>query len=132
MTHALPRLATGLPAHVSPRAWANFVALTGTTLNAHDLVSSGFATHFVPSAQVEELVREIAETADPEQVLSRFGCRPPDTELPDWKAVPRVLAEHGAELEASFTEPSVEAIRAKLEALRTPWAEKVGAVLDHM
>ena len=106
-----------------PGALGRYLALTGASLEAADVLSAGIATHFVPSRRLEPLEGELARA---------LGAREGDP----GETVSRVLDAHGADpgpspleplrpaIDACFGAASLEAILAALEARNTPWARE--------
>jgi enoyl-CoA hydratase len=93
-----------------------YLGLTGTRLGPADLIHSGLASHYVPSARLTALLDALpAAVATPgglEACLAGFA-RPTE-------AAP--LAGRRAAIDRCFAGASVEAILAALEAAPEPWA----------
>jgi enoyl-CoA hydratase len=111
-THFLPR---------APGALGLYLALTGHRLKAADLLHCGFATHYVPGADVPALLAALA--AEPaEAALARFARDPG----------PAPLAAQRAAIDRCFAQPAVEAVIAALAAEGGAWAEATRATLARM
>ena len=91
---AMPETAIGLAPDVggtyllarAPGELGTHLALTGAPVGAADAVLCGLADHFVPSAQVPELLTALAGSPVPE-VLPQYATEPPAGELSghrDW------------------------------------------------
>mmetsp|Transcript_9523 Transcript_9523/g.30471 ORF Transcript_9523/g.30471 Transcript_9523/m.30471 type:complete len:426 (-) Transcript_9523:999-2276(-) len=111
-TFALSRLRAGLPVGV-------YIALTGARLGAHDCLFSGLATHYVPRAQLPELIEKLQSQAAPpvdvntvDRVLLEAGggAKPPV----DGKVKPCLEANLEG-INACFGHATVEEIFAALE-----------------
>lgn len=102
-----------------------YLALTGHRLKAADLLYAGIATHYVPSAGLDDLVvalGEIRSSDGVDEVLGRFAA--PAGEAP--------LAAHRAAIDRCFAAPSVEAILDVLAADGSDWARAARATLLKM
>ncbi len=104
-TYALPRLrgASGM-----------WLGLTGARLAGPDAVYLGVATHYVPAVAVPVLVDALA--MDGVAALAIYAEPPPPHTVP-------------MDQVQCFAAESVPAIIARLQALRTPWAEEALAQL---
>ena len=111
-SHVLPRL---------PGAIGHWLALTGARLRGADAVHSGLATHYVPAAKLAALRAALVESGDV-AVLAQFAESPPAASF----AVHRALIDH------AFSQPSVLAIIAALEADGSDWAMQQVATLRKM
>ena len=110
-TFLLPRL---------PGQIGLYLGLTGTRLQGADAVHAGFATHFVPRADLPALRAEIARDG---VAAVAVHARP----LP-----PFSLAPHRAAIDRCFGADSVPSILARLEAEGTDWARETLATLRSM
>lgn len=131
---AMPETAIGLFPDVGSMYWmshllmpsvARYLALTGARLNAQDLLYAGLATHYVPSAKLQELEKALVEAttaASEEQV----GTAPDVValvlmefhETPPTKPEKSFLAEHRRSIDAAFgNADQVEDIIKSLETL---------------
>ncbi len=110
-TYFLPRL---------PGSLGTYLGLTGTRVQGADAVHAGFATHFVPRAQLPALAAALA--ADGTAALG-----PHATPLP-----PFALAPHRAAIDRCFSADSVPGIVARLEADGGDWAQQTLATLRGM
>ena len=96
-----------------------FLALTGARLDGAECLWAGLATHYLPSAKVDEAKARIARGEDIAQVLGQMGETPPD---------PRIAGN--AELIARhFHSDVLEKILASLESDPGEWAQKELATL---
>ena len=91
---AMPETAIGLFPDVGSSAWLPhlpngqglYIGLTGCRLGAADLISTGIATHYVPSENIEEVEKLIVEncTEDPKKSrdiitdILKGACKKPD------------------------------------------------------
>ncbi len=104
-TYVLSRVADGL---------GICLGLSGTRMKAADALHAGFATHYVPSARLDDLEAALAEAGDMDAAVRGFSEDPG----------PAPLAEHGPAIARCFTKDSVEAIFAALAAEPGEWAAK--------
>lgn len=89
----------------APGQLGSYLGLTAGAMRAADAILTGFADHFVPSARLGELYREL-ETGDAREVLARFAEEPPTGELAaarEW-------------IDPAFSAPTVAEILARLRA----------------
>lgn len=107
----LPRLAGGL---------GNWLALTGARMKGAEAVHAGLATHFVPAASLPALRAALLE--GDAGVVTRFAQAP----------APASFAAHRGLIDHAFTQPSVLAIIAALEADGGDWAREQVAILRRM
>ena len=102
-----------------------YLALTGARLGGADSYHAGIATHYVPSARLEDLKAALAAApldgedievnhAEVSAVLDRFSENPG----------PPPVAQLRAAMERCFSQPSVEAVLEALEGEGGEWAEK--------
>ena len=102
-----------------------YLGLTGARLKAADCLYTGIATHYVPSARLEELVGALADADWREgrvaasAVLDRFAE----------DAGPPPLATQRAAIDRCFKAASVEAILAALGREGSEWAAGVAATI---
>ena len=96
-----------------------YLGLTGARIKAADLLYSGLATHFIPSALMPAVIVAL-EREDPADVLRRFAARP-DGEAP-------LAAQRGA-IDRCFAGDTVEAILAALEREGGAWATETRQTL---
>jgi enoyl-CoA hydratase len=89
-----------------------YLALTGARLKAADAVYAGIATHYVPASTRAALLATLADGHPPDEALAA-------TAEP---AGPAPLAEYRARIDAIFSNSSVEAILAALDADGSDWA----------
>ena len=91
---AMPETAIGLFPDVGSSAWLPhlpngqglYIGLTGCRLGAADLISTGIATHYIPSENIEEVEKLIVEncTEDPKKSrdvitdILKGACKKPD------------------------------------------------------
>lgn len=84
-----------------------YLGLTGARLKAADCLYAGIATHYVPSARMDELKAALAAGGgDVEAVLSRFHVDPG----------PAPLAQHRDLIDRCFSGANVDAVLAALAA----------------
>jgi enoyl-CoA hydratase len=96
-----------------------YLGLTGNRIQAADILYTGFATEFAPSAVIGEIVTAL-ENEDPDDVLTRLGA--PLDQVPP-------LQQHRAVIDRCFTHDTVEAIVAALENEGGAWADQVRATI---
>ncbi len=106
-SYVLPRL---------PGALGYYLGLTGTRITGADAVHAGFATHFVPKADLPALSAALAR--DGVAALAEFT-----TALP-----PFSLAPHRAAIDRCFSAASVEEIFQRLEA-EGDWGQATTKIL---
>jgi len=116
-----------------PGEIGTWLALTGSRLNAADALYAGVGTHFVPSADLDDLIAALATalgrsegTADTDRVVEDVisGHAKPAGEAP--------LAAHREEIDRCFHFDSVEEIVQSLENEGTDWASSTLKSLKHM
>jgi len=112
-----------------PGSFGMYLALTGARLKGEDVVKAGVATHYVPSENVDELIAALA-TVDKKNdytavaaIMDKFDSS---------TDAPASFAEHVAVIDKCFSQDSVPAIIAALEAEGTEWATKQVATLGRM
>jgi len=110
-TYFLPRL---------PGSLGMYFGLTGTRVQGADAVHAGFATHFVPRAELPALAAAIAEDG-----VAALGPR--TVPLP-----PFALAPHRAAIDRCFGADSLPGIIVRLEADGGDWAQQTLATLRGM
>lgn len=76
-----------------------YLALTGARLTAADVMYCGFGTHYVPSAQIPELLEALAK-GPADEVLPRFHRQPGNAQI----------ARHRGAIDRCFAAPTVESI----------------------
>lgn len=129
-TLAMPETAIGLIPDVggtwllahAPGALGAYLGLTGTTMSAADAIHARFSDAQVPSRRLDELKRRLCDPAGG-SVETIIG------ELQE-EAGPSALANLTAEIDAHFSEVSVEAIQQALAGAGTDWAQKTAATLQ--
>ncbi|CAA7625315.1 Enoyl-CoA hydratase/carnithine racemase [Magnetospirillum sp. LM-5] len=109
-SYFLPRL---------PGAIGMYLGLTGARLKAADTFWAGIATHYVPSARLEELRAALAEGGEVAAVLAAFHQDPGPAPLADKQDI----------IDSCFAADSLEAILARLDAHRDPWAAETLALI---
>lgn len=97
-----------------------YLGLTGARLKAADALYAGVATHYVPSARLDELRQALSAATDVDAVLAAFHQDPG----------PAPLAEKRAVIDACFGKDSLAAIRDALAAHPDPWAAQALKTLD--
>ena len=110
-TYLLPRL---------PGSLGMYLGLTGTRVQGADAVHAGFATHFVPRAQLPALAAALA--VDGVAVLGPHAAPLP----------PFALAPQRAAIDRCFSADSVPDIIARLEGDGGDWAQQTLATLRGM
>jgi enoyl-CoA hydratase len=103
-----------------PGALGAWLALTGARLKGAEAVEAGLATHFVPRAALPELRAALLE--GDARAVERFAQPVP----------PGAIAAQRAAVDRCFGHPTLEAIRAALEAEGTDWARDQLAILGRM
>jgi enoyl-CoA hydratase len=91
-----------------------YLALTGARVRASDALYVGFATHYAPSAALEEFKRDLVAGVEVEVAINKISTDPG----------PPPLVAAKAETDRTFAGGSVEAILAALEADGSGWAEE--------
>jgi enoyl-CoA hydratase len=92
-----------------------YLGLTGNRIQAADIVYTGFATDFAPSAVMGEIAAAL-ESEEPDPVLTRLSA--PLDQVPP-------LKEYRAVIDRCFAPDTIEAIVAALEKEGGPWADQV-------
>ena len=125
---AMPETAIGLFPDVGggwylsrlPGRVGQFLALTGARLDGAECLALGLATHYIPSAALEELkVRLVTEPQRIEELLEEASVAPP----------PARIEESRADIDRLFAADDYESILAALEADGGEWAQKELATL---
>lgn len=103
---------------LAPGELGTHLALTGTAVGAHDALLCGLADHFVPSALLPHLARDLAGASVPEALSRYVGAAPPgDLEADrDW-------------IDDCYAADSVEEILDRLLAGRAPAARAAAATI---
>jgi enoyl-CoA hydratase len=96
-----------------------YLGLTGNSVQAADILYTGFGTHFARSASMAAIATTL-ESEGTEAVLKRHAA-PLDQEPP--------LKAHRALIDRSFAGDTVEAIVAALEKEGGAWADRVRATI---
>lgn len=110
-SYVLPRLPGGL---------GNWLALTGARLKGEEAVEAGLATHFVPREELSALRAALLD--GDASAVERFARPVP----------PGAIAAQRPAVDRCFTEASLPAIRAALEAEGTGWAREQLGILARM
>jgi enoyl-CoA hydratase/carnithine racemase len=135
-TFALSRLRLG--GSMEPtRSIGVYLALTGTRLRAADCLFAGLATHFVSTAKLVELKKELSKISSNdaqkpamvESIISSFST--PYEAIPD-KDKTIVIEPFVAEIEKCFKFGTVEEIIAALTKENNEWAKKTLETLRKM
>ena len=127
---AMPEVHIGLFPDVGASRFLNlcpgraglYLALTGKRIGAADCLYCGFATHYVPSARLNELVAALAAIqfhpgtarAQIDATIARFATEPGAASLPAIQP----------EIDRAFAGKSIEAILAALDRERADWAKE--------
>jgi enoyl-CoA hydratase len=96
-----------------------YLGLTGNRIQAADILYTGFATEFAPSAIMSEIATAL-ENEEADAVLTRLGA--PLDQVPP-------LKQHRAVIDRCFGHDTVEAIVASLEKEGGVWADQVRATI---
>ncbi|XP_028661913.1 3-hydroxyisobutyryl-CoA hydrolase, mitochondrial [Erpetoichthys calabaricus] len=109
-----------------------FLALTGFRLKGRDVQQAGLATHFVESQKLAALERDLVQLKCPSQkdvagVLDAYQAQ-----SCAGREQPFVLEEHMQDVDRLFGGSSVEDVVRRLEAERSPFAEKQLQTLKRM
>ena len=96
------------------RRIGQFLALTGARLDGAECLWAGLATHYLPSARLDEAKQRIARGEPVDQVLGQLGESPPD---------PRIAA-HAEQIARHFHSDVLETILASLASDPGEWAQK--------
>ncbi len=103
-----------------PGCMGKFLGLTGARLDGAECKYLGIATHYIPSAALEEVKARIAEFPERvEGILGQAAISPPE---------PRI-GENDARINKLFAGETLEEIIAALEADGSDWAQKELATL---
>lgn len=108
-----------------PGAIGTYVALTGARLSAADARYAGLATHAVRAdraAELEQLLEESTDAPAFEGALTALAC--------DLRPSP--LAQHRAQIDATFGQGSIAGIVTAIERDPSPWAAATLATLRRM
>ena len=102
----------------APGRLGELLAMTSGSMTAGDAIALGFADHFVPSANLQQLGEALTSGEDPEAVVARFAEPAPESDLlcaRDWFDE---IAENALERShASATDDPVGAARRLIAAL---------------
>jgi enoyl-CoA hydratase len=97
-----------------PGRCGTWLGLTGARLGGADCLFLGLATHHVEQGRIEALKADLLGDRGPiDATLAHFATAPPDPPL----------AQHQAQIAATFGGDSVEEIFAALQRDGSPWAE---------
>ncbi|OQW39972.1 MAG: enoyl-CoA hydratase [Proteobacteria bacterium SG_bin5] len=98
-----------------PGRMGQYLALTGARLDGAECLALGLATHYLPSAALDEAKARIAEApGEIEGILGALGVPAPDA---------RVLAHRGA-IDRLFAADTLEAVLAALDGEDGDWAKQ--------
>ncbi len=101
----------------SPGEIGMYLGLTGARLKAADTIHAGVGTHYVPTAQLDDLVASLAQVSDAAMVgdvLAKFATDPG----------PAPIVANRAAIDRHFAAASVEAVVASLQADPSDWAQE--------
>jgi len=99
---------------------AQYLATTGARLHGADCLALKLATHYIPSAALEEVKKRIAERpAEVAAILAEASVEPPHAKILD----------EMADIDRLFASDTLEGIIAALEADGGEWAQKQLGVL---
>ncbi|XP_076016664.1 3-hydroxyisobutyryl-CoA hydrolase, mitochondrial [Genypterus blacodes] len=109
-----------------------FLAMTGFRLKGRDVQRAGVATHFVESAKISDLEKELVDLKSPsaEEVSRVLDSYQTQSSLDAEK--PFVLEQHVADIDRLFSSGSVEGIMKNLTADDSPFAKKQAETLSRM
>ena len=103
-----------------PGCMGKFLGLTGARLDGAECKYLGIATHYIPSAALEEVKARIAEFPERvEGILGQAAISPPEARI----------SENEARINKTFAGETLEEIIATLEADGSDWAQKELATL---
>ncbi|HJW42672.1 MAG TPA: enoyl-CoA hydratase/isomerase family protein, partial [Rhizomicrobium sp.] len=127
MVFAMPETGIGLFPDVGgsfflprlPGAIGLYLGLTGARLKTADALYAGVATHFVPAARRGTLLERLCEGRGVDMALGDVADAIPDT----------YLSVHRAKIDSIFSQESVEAIMAALDADHTDWADDTAGTI---
>jgi len=127
MLFAMPETGIGLFPDVGgsfflprlPGETGMYLGLTGTRLKTGDALLAGLATHFVPAAMRETLLAQLADGKSPDAVLQELS-KPMAAE---------VLPDRQANIDRVFSNTSVEAVLAALDADSGSWAGETAKLM---
>lgn len=124
---AMPETAIGLFPDVGggwflsrlPKRLGRYLALTGARLNGADCLWAGLATHYLPSAALEEAKQRLAAGHEIASVLDALSETPP----------PSKLAAQADNIAHFFAAETLEGVMTALEADGGEWAQHQLAIL---
>ena len=132
---AMPEAAIGFfpdvgGTHFLSRAPGNlglYLGLTGARLDAADMLWAGLATHYVPSAELDGLKRDLARaaaTADPAASVAQVlaGAHSAPNHASPWP-------DRMAALQECFAAADISSVVARLEAREEPWLAEAGQLM---
>jgi enoyl-CoA hydratase len=102
-----------------PGRLGEYLALTGHRIDGAECVALGLATHYLPSAALDDAKRRIAEGEAPGDVLDSLSAEVPEA---------RLLA-HREEINRLFASDTLEDVLAALQADGGAWAQAQLATL---
>jgi enoyl-CoA hydratase/carnithine racemase len=140
---AMPETAIGFFPDVGSLWWmprllmpgtARYLALTGARLNAPDLLYSGLATHYIPSARLGELEKALVDATNKEEtgdmvaaVLMSFHEEPPT------KPQDSFLAQHKRSINTAFEKANtIEDIMLGLADLDNEFSKETLKIMETM
>jgi enoyl-CoA hydratase len=103
-----------------PRRTGYWLALTGETIRAADMMPMGIATHYMRADRFPTCLEQMVELGDP-SILDQFSDKPDSA---DAKIFP-----HEMEIDAWFGAGSVETILENLDRAGTPLAEHTAKIM---
>lgn len=109
----------------APGRLGEYLALTGTSMDASDAIAAGFADHLVPAERLPEFREALARRADPgraSELVLVFDETPP----------PSRLAAARAWIDDAFAAPDVPAILDRLRASGVDAAQRTADELDRL
>ena len=139
---AMPETAIGLFPDVGSSGWLPhlpegqglYIGLTGCRLNAADLISTGIATHFVPSDMLQLLQDKMTEKCTPDPATSKdiikdiLGKLSMNKELPGAVEAKATIEKNREVIKRCFhNKKSIEEIFVSLEAEKASCAEGASA-----
>ncbi|GAB5388709.1 MAG: enoyl-CoA hydratase/isomerase family protein [Alphaproteobacteria bacterium] len=114
----------GICSHLmkAPGQIGTWLGMTGARLHAADLIWCGYASHYVPQADMPTLRTRLLEGEPVADVLAGLATTPPEQPT---------LPTMQADIDAGFAGDSVEEIISALAAAGTDWAGKQLETLSH-
>ncbi|EKU46561.1 enoyl-CoA hydratase/isomerase family protein [Brevibacterium casei] len=103
----------------APGELGTHLALTGTAVGPGAAIALGLADHYVPEADIADLITDLESGGDVETVIARYAAEPPESEL----------AEAAAWIDECYQGDDAEAIVAALAAHESPDARAAAELI---